>query len=114
MIAWNWGGQILYTCKGCNALGFNIERAGIKMEDFMVEEVLEGHECRGCSKTVEKRDAPNVEFYTCSECNVGLFVNVHDVEKLELDKDDPESCANHNEMRAMVGQAYERLIKNLR
>ena len=39
MIAWNWGGQILYTCHGCNALGFNIDRSGVDMDKFKVLEI---------------------------------------------------------------------------
>jgi Zn finger protein HypA/HybF involved in hydrogenase expression len=114
MIAWNWGGQILYTCNGCSSLGFNIERAGIDMDRFRISEILQGTECKGCSRSVEKREAPKVDLYTCSECNVGLFANVKDLEDLHIDFDDPKSCANHREMRTMIGEAYDRLISNLR
>lgn len=113
MVAWNWGGQILYTCNGCNALGFNIERAGVDIDRFKVLEVLDGHECKGCSKSVERREAPNVDFYTCSGCNVGLFADVKEIQKLDIDFDDTENCANHREIRLRVGEAYDRLVKNL-
>ncbi len=114
MIAWNWGGQILYTCQGCSALGFNIERAKIDMNRFKITEILEGHECKGCSSTFEKREAPKVDLFTCSGCNVGLFSDVKDIEELKFDFSNPESCANHLEMRTLIGETYDRLIEFLK
>lgn len=115
MVAWNWGDQILYTCNSCNALGFNIERAGIDIARFKVAKVLEGAECKGCSQKVEKRESPkDVDLYTCSGCNVGLFANVTEMSNIQIDVDNPGSCANHKEMKTQIGNIYDRMIIKLR
>lgn len=114
LLAWGWGDQILYTCSDCDVLGFNVEKADIKMEDHKVIEIVEGAECNGCSKILEKREADGIEFFTCSDCNVGLIANVKEISGMRVDMDDPDSCANHKEMRQLVGNAYDSLIGKLR
>lgn len=113
LLAWGWKDQVLYTCSGCDVLGFNIEKSKIDLEEHKVIETVDGAECRGCSNTLEKREAVDLEFYTCTDCNVGLIADVEELKDIKVDLDDPESCANHKEMRQIVGNAYESLIKKL-
>ena len=113
LIAWNWKDQILYTCSGCDVLGFNIDRANINMDSHKVIDIIEGAECKGCSTTLEKREAVDMELYTCSDCNVGLIAEVEELRGVKVDLDDPGSCANHKEMRQIIGNAYDSLIVRL-
>jgi ssDNA-binding Zn-finger/Zn-ribbon topoisomerase 1 len=114
MIAWNWDDQILYTCSGCDVLGFNIERSGIDFNGHDVIEVVDGAKCKGCSEILERREAKDVDLYTCTDCNVGLFANVKELQGIKVDLNDPGSCANHKEMRQIIGNAYDKIIASLK
>ncbi len=114
LLAWNWGGQVLYTCSGCDVLGFNLKRAGIDIDSFRVVEIVDGAQCKGCSDTLERRDAPNVDFFTCPGCDVGLFTGVTEIRDVRVDVNDPNGCDTHKEMRVIVGNAYDELILHLR
>ncbi|HHD15616.1 MAG TPA: hypothetical protein ENK47_02800 [Euryarchaeota archaeon] len=112
--AWNWGDQILYTCSGCDVLGFNIERSVLDIRSFKVEEIVEGAKCKGCSSILEKRTAPpGIEFFTCPGCNVGLIANVEALTNLRSYEDGSSGCETHQEMRSIIGGLYDDFMERM-